>query len=121
MTGVFFDEINEKVIRLMADEPLRRKAEKICIKMPEDNVSEELFGTPVIVEITGYGNDGKNEGVVCRLQSPKPEMQKILKSVRRPTITLSLSEEGNYADTQNLEFKSFRIPYVCKGVFERCE
>lgn len=80
MIGVFFDEINEKVIRLMADEPLKRISKKPFIKLFEENdkIPEELYGTPIIVEILGYGNDGQNEGVVCRLQSTKPDVQKIL-------------------------------------------
>lgn len=118
-SAIFFDNVNEKVIKLMAEEPLDIFTDKPHITI-SNSVSPEmrqLFGTPIIVEITGYANDGKNEGLSCRVQSIKPEMQAILDRVKLPVITLSIKKGERAANTRRLEFSEFNMPYVCKGYF----
>jgi hypothetical protein len=118
-TGIFFDEINEKVIRLMSDNTFAISNEKPHITIQENpqNIPWDLIGTPIIVEIYGYGNDGINEGVCCRLKSVKAEMQQLLDKVTKPYISLFTSKGGNPANAQNLKFEEFSVPYVCKGLF----
>ena len=118
-TVILFDEINDKVLRLMADDPLKKPVERphITVQRNPEIIPRHLFGTPVIVEITGYGNDGENEGLSCRVQSVKPELQELLDKIFIPHITLSTKENAKPLNTRYLEFKEFSTPYVCKGFF----
>ena len=118
-TAIFFDGANQKVMRLMGDDRLECEIKRLHIPIQKDPevVPRELFGTPVTVEILGYGNNGKNESLACSMYCEDKNLQDILDDVKLPTITISVSEKENLGKTPYMKFNRFRVPYTCKGVF----
>jgi hypothetical protein len=115
--AITFEPDNEKIIRFMSDDPYNIEKIKPAIRFNCDAEAAKLFGTPIIVEILAYGNDGKNEGLACRVQSIKPEMQKILDEIEYPVIIFSIDKE-NPDSFLTMESKVYSIPYTCKGFFQ---
>lgn len=69
---------------------------------PDEEKFKELLnyvGTKQAFEIKGYGNDGKNEGLLVELKSPIPYY-----GAEQQHITLSVSQDGKPVDTAFLEF-----------------
>ena len=64
---------------------------------------DEIGSKAKIIAI-GYGNDGKNEGLLVRIESDDPEIQKACDQVEKPHITLSTSKDGQAKLTSELEF-----------------
>lgn len=67
-------------------------------------VDEKLFGEKIKIIITGYGNDGKNEGVKVRLESDNPQIDEMIRKIEVPHITLSVSRTGKPVATRYLSF-----------------
>lgn len=72
---------------------------------------EHLYGKEVTMYITGYGNDGKNEGVSVKLGNfvADEELEKLFNQIPKPHITLSVSNEGKPVDTANLIFEHKKL------------
>lgn len=70
---------------------------------PEE-VNTDLFGRPVDVAVTGYGNDGENEGLRVELQSDDMEIEKLIEKIPVPHITVSLAEGAKAMDTGHIQF-----------------
>lgn len=71
-------------------------------------VHEELYGTEAKFMITGYGNDGVNEGYLVKLVScESQELIDLFNNISVPHITLSTSIEGKPVDTANIQFTPY--------------
>lgn len=86
--------------------------------MPED-AHEGSFGTTQRMLVTGYGNDGRNEGVKVELigQSPDEALAAMERGVACPHVTLSVSEDGKPVDTRYLDFKPISEPFEMIGTY----
>ena len=105
--GVFFDRDKlEKEIGSIPRQPLDRTVSfphvTFCYKPTA--VNTKLFGKPVKVTVTGYGNDGENEGLRVALSSNDPELRSMIRCISLPHITLSLSETAKAVNTGALRF-----------------
>lgn len=67
---------------------------------------EHLYGTMATFTITGYANNGINEGCSVALKScDNDELVDLFNNISVPHITLSVSNEGKPVNTKNLNFK----------------
>lgn len=76
----------------------------VTFKYKPESVDTALFGAPVKAVVTGYANDGKNEGVSVRLSCTVPEIQKMTDGIAVPHVTIALSGNGEPVDTKKLDF-----------------
>ena len=65
----------------------------------------EQPGPGAKIKVIGYGNDGKNEGFLVRIESDDPGIQAIVDRIRNPHITLSYGEGCHPKDTIDLPFQ----------------
>ena len=56
--------------------------------------------------VTGYANNGKNEGFKVELSSENSEVQRELSKIQVPHITLSVAKGCSPIRTSNLMFKN---------------
>jgi len=78
---------------------------------------EHLYGTEATFIITGYGNDGANEGYKVQLVScDSNELVELYRNILLPHITLSVSKEGKPINTNKLHFKEVK-PFLVKTKF----
>ena len=60
------------------------------------------MGKKAVVEVVGYANGGKNEGVLVKVKAEDPQLQELFeKEVKVPHITISVAEDGKPVDTAN--------------------
>lgn len=82
---------------------------------------QNLYGKTARFVITGYGNDGDNEGVSVSLTTAEDaELAELFNSIAIPHITLSVSEKGKPVNTAKLEFAdsdSNLIGSIVEGTF----
>lgn len=119
--GCFFDEETEKMLR----EHRQGKELAKSIKYLHTTIEyqpkyigriPELFGKEIEVTVTGYGNNGRNEGLEVKVSSKNEEIQEMLERIEVPHITLSRAEDAQSVDTRYLEFEPIE-PFTVKGVF----
>jgi len=88
---------------------------------PADDISFSLFGKEVEVEVYGYGNNGKNEGLFVRMPEEDGAWAKIKQYVDRDDrkfhITVSHSEESTPKETENIEFEEISKPFRIRMKF----
>lgn len=82
---------------------------------PEE-VDESLFGTQATVFVTGYGNNGQNEGLQVSLQIEEPRLKALADMIKVPHITLSFEKKANAVNTKDLIFHPIK-PFVINGTF----
>lgn len=70
------------------------------------NIDEDLVGLPVTILVTGYGNDGANEGVCVELISSEQKIMEKASQIKVPHITLALAEGAEAVNTANLSFEA---------------
>ena len=74
---------------------------------------EYLYGTEAIFEVTGYGNDGNNEGYSVKLiETDSEELKDIYNNIEVPHITLSVSANGKPVNTAKLNFNPINASSV---------
>lgn len=83
--------------------------------MPVD-AHESLFGQTAEITLTGYSNDGMNEGFLVEASSECDELNAMIKKVRIPHITVSVSEDSEAVDTAFLNFEPIE-PVKINGIF----
>ena len=83
--------------------------------MPEDAL-QPLFGTEAEITVTGYGCDGKNEGLEVTLHCADPVLQELIRQIPVPHITLSVSRSGKPVNTRFLQFSPVE-PITFRAVF----
>lgn len=70
-----------------------------------ENTYSNLWGGKATLQVVGYANDGKNEGVLVKVKAEDPLLQVLFDSVKTPHITISVSEDGKPVDTAKLDFQ----------------
>ena len=101
--------------------PLEQQIEipHITFSYKPDKVEESLFGTAVRVWITGYGNDGRNEGLKVKLECEDPVLQKMAEQIKIPHITLAVSKGEKAVNTSRLKFEPVE-PMELESFFGGC-
>lgn len=80
------------------------------------SVDRTLFGEEIKVVITGYGNNGVNEGLRVELFSNNIVIQEMIDHIDQPHITVAVSNEGKPVNTKDLTFASVR-PIILIGKY----
>ena len=111
-SGVFIDadDLYSKAPSLLEN---RVKTPHIttCFRPKEtDELNLNSLGKDVRISAIGYGNNGKNEGLLAKLESDDPETQKACDKIEKPFITLSLAPGARATDTGSLEFVTLDEP-----------
>ncbi len=81
-----------------------------------ETVPEDLFGESITVTVTGYGNDGNNEGLQVSLASNNPAINKMISNIPVPHITLAVSDDGQAVNTRYISFSPIS-PFTITGYF----
>lgn len=118
-TACFVDrEVLEEYLKDRYPDRLERAIDwpHVTVSYMPDHVPEDLVGTLVRIRVTGYGNDGTNEGLLVTTESDDPALQALLDGIQRPHITISVSAEGRPVDTAGLDFGPAR-PADLEGIF----
>lgn len=89
----------------------------VLFRPAPDQIHEELFGTEVQFTVTGYANNGTNEGVSVDVSSESSEMQNLLEGIEVPHITLAVSKEGKPVNTRFLKFESIAQSITVRGKY----
>ena len=77
------------------------------------NTHKHLYGAYASFTVTGYGNDGENEGYsVEMVECDNEELLDIYKNIKIPHVTLSTGKKGKPVDTANLEFTECQPLYI---------
>lgn len=71
---------------------------------PKEVVSS-LFGKDIRITVTGYGNNGVNEGLKVRLEAEDPILQSMIGQIEVPHITIAVSSGGKPVNTRDLCFE----------------
>ena len=119
-TGVFFDkEELLKKVEALGEERLERVISDphVTFQFRPETVATSLFGEKVTVKVIGYGNNGKNEGLLVEVFSDNNLLSAMAKEILVPHITLSVSADGKPVNTWSLCFREMREPFIIKGVF----
>ena len=113
--GCFFDyDELTKAVKQLRQFPLEceKLSPHVTFEYKPSYVDTSLFGTVVFVKIIGYGNDGENEGVLVTLTCDNEELNRTIKKIKKPHITLSVSKKGKAVNTKLLDFKSVEPIYI---------
>ena len=81
-----------------------------------DEVDELLFGEKIKVKVTGYGNDGRNEGFRVEPYSENRKLQTMIDNIPVPHITISVAKGARPYRTRFLEFQPIE-PFELDGIF----
>lgn len=117
--GCFFDreELFRKVAHIRKNPlPNEKQAPHITFVYAPRTVPEELFGQRVLVTVTGYGNDGHNEGLQVTLTADHPTIKEMIAQIPVPHITLAVSDDGQAVNTRYIPFLPIE-PFPLVGYF----
>ncbi len=117
--GCFFDKEEEKRLLEHRQGPAlehRIGSLHVTVEYLPGQVDTSLFGTEVEAIVTGYGNNGRNEGFSVEVSSADEDMQRLLDSIELPHITLSRAEDAESVGTKKLRFDPIE-PFSVKGKF----
>ncbi len=117
--GVFFDKSTiKKYAEQQNPERLYRTIEHphVTFEYRPKRVPYELFGTPVTIRVVGYGCDGDNEAYEVVFESISEELCALAQQIKRPHITISVSQNGEPVNSNNLKFVPVP-PFCLTGVF----
>ena len=73
------------------------------------------LGSSAKIIAVGYGNDGKNEGLLVQIEAEDPEIQAACDALEKPHITLSIAKGAAAKNTANLEFAPLDEPIELTG------
>lgn len=90
----------------------------VTVSYKPESVYPSLFGENVCIKVTGYGNDGKNEGLLVQPSSSNPQLQALMDERTVQHITLAVGDGGRPVDTRYLDFSSERVePFELVGTY----
>ena len=81
-----------------------------------ERVDTALFGEALSISVTGYGNDGTNEGLLVEVHTENVLLQAMVNDIAVPHITVSISEAGEAVNTAKLAFSPI-APFELHGYF----
>lgn len=117
--GCFFDfDELQAAVAPIAPRRLERpiSAPHVTFVYHPERVDTRLFGREVTVRVTGYGNDGRNEGLQVEVLTQDPILREMALHIPTPHITLSVSRRGRPVDTAGLAFSPVE-PFSLTGRF----
>ena len=82
-----------------------------------DQLHLDQLGSGARIIAIGYGNDGKNEGLLVKIEADDPEIQAACDQLDKPHITLSTSADGLAKNTVNLDFQPLEEPIELTGKY----
>lgn len=88
----------------------------VTVSYRPDFVDQSLFGTAVRVRVVGYGSDEENEGLRVELSTRDKRLEKLLRAIELPHITLSISKTGKSVNTRSLNFTAV-APFELLGKY----
>lgn len=88
----------------------------VTVKHLPETVDTSLFGEQAEITITGYGNDGNNEGFEIEISTKNPMLQEKLDKIEVPHITLSIAEGAKAVNTRYIKFSPI-TPVKIIGIF----
>lgn len=80
-------------------------------------INLEQIGSSARIYAVGYGNDGKNEGLLVEVEADDPIIQQACDALETPHITISVSEDGQAKDTAFLDFSPLEEPFEITGKY----
>lgn len=83
----------------------------------EMQLHPDELGSKARIMAVGYGNNGKNEGLLVRVESDDPVIQAAIDAVEVPHITLSYSNDSHAMYTAGLEFSPLEEPFEIDGEY----
>lgn len=69
------------------------------------NIHKDLHKEPAMLECFAYGNDGTNEGYLCRVITENTTLKTLCDAVKILHITTSVSLTGKPVNTAKIDFK----------------
>lgn len=100
---------------------LKRKIRDLHVTTKFDPKGKDLnlgqLGTKARIRAVGYGNDGKNEGLLVEVEADDPVIQEACDALEVPHITLSLGPDGKPQDTAKLDFKPLAESFEIGGEY----
>jgi hypothetical protein len=117
--GCFFNRRSffPAVAHLRKDPPSQQiRSPHVTFVYAPSEIDRSLFGRTIRVRITGYGNDGQNEGLRAELFSDDPAIAEMIARIEVPHITLAISADGKAVNTKYLEFRDVE-PILLTGKF----
>lgn len=114
--GIFLnpDELYGKV-RPTLEKPIEHPHVTTNFKPDATQLNLEQIGSGAKIYAVGYGNDGKNEGLLVKVEAEDPVVQAACNALETPHITLSISEKGQAKDTAFLDFRPLEEPIELTG------
>ena len=116
--GLFIDpnEIYQKAQPTL-EEPIETPHVTTAFKPDLSKLHFDQLGSNAKIIAVGYGNDGKNEGLLVKVEADDPEVQAACDALETPHITLSVSEDGMAKDTAFLDFSPLEQPFEINGQY----
>ena len=105
--GCFFDyEELHRCIEDIRRTPLKNNKIKphVTFEYGPQCGDETLFGEKITAVITGYGNDGENEGLKVLLSGENDRINDMIRKIAVPHITIAVSDTGQAVNTRYLNF-----------------
>jgi len=106
--GCFFEpEYFFEEMKRLGEERLSRliRCPHVTFAFQPEEVDETLFGEDITVTVTGYGNNGKNEGVKVELCEASEGVKAQFEQIEVPHITISVGNGGRPVNTRYLQFE----------------
>ena len=97
--GIFFDGLS-----FAGRLPKKVAYKHLTTAFRPSTASSHLYGEQVAVLVTGYGNDGDNEGYKVVFIDGSEEIKRKIENLPVPHITLSTSLSGKPVNTAKLSF-----------------
>ena len=83
----------------------------------ETQLHLDELGSKARIFAVGYGNNGKNEGLLVKVESDDPVIQAAVDAIDTPHITLSCSNDSHAMYTAGLEFSPLEEPFEIDGEY----
>lgn len=83
----------------------------------ETQLHLDELGSDAKIFAIGYGNNGKNEGLLVRVEADDPAIQKAVDTIKVPHITLSFSNDSHPKYTSDLDFSPLEHPFELDGTY----
>ena len=117
-SGLFInpEEIYSKVQPTL-EKPVKHPHVTTAFRPESSQLLLEQIGSDAKIYAVGYGNDGKNEGLLVKVEAEDPEVQAACDALKTPHITLSTSRRGQAKNTAFLEFTPLEKPIDLTGKF----
>ncbi len=109
------DELHQK-IQPRLEKPIERPHVTTFYRPNETRqLNLDSLGSGARIIAIGYGNDGKNEGLLVRVEADDPAIQEACDALETPHITLSVSRDGRPVNTAYLDFTPLEEPFEITG------